>query len=74
MDLILRLHFLDLDYRLNPFSFVTAATLVFLTTFIGMFLGIAFALVWNWLTFEAAPEWERDAIADTSDVPARHGS
>jgi hypothetical protein len=73
MDLILRLHFLDLDDRLAPFSLVTAATLVFVTTFIGMCLGFAFALIWNRLTFETGPEWERDTTVETARVPAWHG-
>lgn len=71
MDFILRLHFLSLDIQLLPFSFVTAATLVFLTTAVGMVLGVLFALIWNWLAFETAPEWARDKNVEAAGDAAR---
>ncbi|HLO20705.1 MAG TPA: hypothetical protein VK192_09455 [Sphingomicrobium sp.] len=60
MDFILRLHFINLQYSLAPFSAVVAGELVILTFAIGAVFGLAFALVWNWLNFESAPTWARD--------------
>jgi len=60
LDFILRLHFIQLQFELAPYSATTAATLVILTFAIGAFFGLVFALVWNWLTFDTAPEWARD--------------
>lgn len=50
LDLVLKLHFLQLDYTLAPFVPSTAITLVGLTFAIGAMLGLIFALVWNWLS------------------------
>jgi hypothetical protein len=50
MDLVLKLHFIQLDYTLAPFALSTAITLVGLTFGIGAVLGLVFALVWNWLS------------------------
>jgi fatty acid desaturase len=50
MDLVLKLHFIKLDYTLAPFVFSTAITLVGLTFAIGAVLGLVFALIWNWLS------------------------
>ena len=50
MDLVLKLHFIQLDYVLAPFALSTAITLVGLTFGIGAVLGLVFALVWNWLS------------------------
>ena len=50
LDLILKLHFLEVDYTLAPFVASTAITLVGLTFAIGAVLGLIFALVWNWLS------------------------
>jgi hypothetical protein len=50
MDLVLKLHFIQLDYTLAPFALSTALTLVGLTFGIGAVLGLVFALVWNWLS------------------------
>lgn|SRR5690348_1887040 len=60
MDFILQLHFIRLQFELAPYSATTAGTLVVLTFAIGAFFGLVFALVWNWLTFDTAPEWARD--------------
>lgn len=60
MDFILKLHFIDLQYRLEPYSVTTAAILVALTFAIGMLFGFAFAVIWNWLTVEGSPTWARD--------------
>jgi hypothetical protein len=60
LDFILQLHFLTINYALAPFAIATAGSLVVLTFFIGAVFGFVFALVWNWLTFENAPQWERD--------------
>ena len=49
MDFILRLHFLEFQYSLAPFSIGTAVALVTLTFGLGLLFGIVFALVWNWL-------------------------
>lgn len=50
LDLILKLHFLEVNYTLAPFVLSTAITLVGLTFAIGAALGLIFALVWNWLS------------------------
>lgn len=60
LDFILKLHFLDVQYSLAPYATTTAATLILLTFAIGGLFGVVFALVWNWLGFEAAPRWARD--------------
>ena len=49
MDIILKLHFLAIDYGMLPFSVGTALTLFALTFAIGAALGFTFALIWNWL-------------------------
>ena len=55
MDVILKLHFIQLQYELAPFAVGTATTLVAITFSIGFLFGAVFALVWNWLTFGAEP-------------------
>lgn len=55
MDLILQLHFIEIDYGMLPFSVGTALTLVVITFAIGAALGFTFALIWNWL---AGPAFE----------------
>jgi|KBSMisStaDraftv2_1062788.scaffolds.fasta_scaffold459943_1 hypothetical protein len=60
MDFILQLHFIKLQFELAPYSATTAGTLVVLTFAIGTFFGSVFAIVWNWLTFDTAPQWARD--------------
>lgn len=60
LDFILRLHFLKIDYALAPFAIATAGSLIVLTFTIGAVFGLVFAFIWNWLTFENAPQWERD--------------
>jgi hypothetical protein len=54
MNFILRLHFLQFDYGIAPFSLSIAATLVGLTFAVGAIFGLIFALVWNWLGAQAA--------------------
>lgn len=61
LDFILELHFLKVSYSLEPYSIATAGTLIILTFTIGALFGLVFAIVWNWLTFNTAPEWERSA-------------
>lgn len=61
MDFILRLHFIELKYELAAYSTTTAITLVLLTFTIGALFGLAFALIWNWLTFESVPTWAKDS-------------
>lgn len=63
MDFILQLHFIQLKYELAAYSTTTAMTLVLLTFTIGALFGLIFALIWNWLTFETAPDWARDSKA-----------
>lgn len=59
MDFVLKLHFIRLQYELAPFVFSTAVMLIALTFSVGLIFGLAFALIWNWLAFESAPEWAR---------------
>ena len=59
MDFILRLHFIKLQYSLTPFAATTAGELVLLTFAVGAAFGFVFAVVWNWLTFETAPNWAK---------------
>jgi fatty acid desaturase len=61
MDFVLRLHFIEMQYSLAPFSVTTAEVLIVVTFVIGAFLGLVFAIIWNWLTFGSAPEWARDS-------------
>lgn len=49
MDFVLKLHFIHLQYDLNPYAGGTAAALVALTFTVGLVVGILFASVWNWL-------------------------
>lgn len=49
MDFVLRLHFIQLDYEMAPFSAATGTMLVALTFTIGAVFGLVFAIVWNWL-------------------------
>lgn len=60
MDFVLQLHFINLQYSLAPYAAVTAGELVVLTFAIGAAGGFVFAVIWNWLTVENAPEWARD--------------
>lgn len=50
MDLVLKLHFIQLDSTLAPFVVSTAITLVALTFAMGAVLGLVFARIWNWLS------------------------
>ena len=61
MDFVLRLHFLQIDYALLPYNVTSASALVVLTFAIGATMGVIFAIVWNWLTFESAPAWTLDS-------------
>ena len=74
MDFVLRLHFIELKYDLAAYSTTTAISLVLLTFTIGALFGLLFALVWNWLTFETAPTWERDSknVASAAAVSLDH--
>lgn len=54
MDFVLRLHFIEIEYQLAPFDGQTAMTLIVITFSIGMLLGVAFALIWNWLAGPSA--------------------
>ena len=66
MDFVLNLHFIKLQYELAPFVLGTAAMLVALTFCVGALFGVLFALIWNSLAFEAAPEWARDTKHGTT--------
>jgi hypothetical protein len=46
-DFILRIHFIDLPFKIAPFDLATAATLVVVTAAIGWIGGVALALLWN---------------------------
>lgn len=56
LDFVLKLHFIQVQYQLEPYAGVTAAMLIALTFCVGLMFGIIFAIVWNWLgTGVAAP-------------------
>ncbi|WP_309660927.1 hypothetical protein [Sphingomonas sp.] len=55
MDFVLKLHFIQFNFTLAPFTISTAAMLVGLTFVIGALLGLVFALVWNWLSDRSEP-------------------
>jgi hypothetical protein len=71
MDFILRLHFIKLQYSLAPYAATTAGELVILTSALGAAFGLVFAFIWNWLTFESAPAWAKDAGPPHVSAPAR---
>jgi len=60
LDFVLRLHFIQLDYSLLPYAVTPASALVVLTFTMGVMIGMLFALIWNWLTFESAPAMPTD--------------
>jgi len=47
MDFILGLHFLSNPYRVLPFNFVTAISLLIITALVGFVVGYISTLVWN---------------------------
>ena len=61
MDFVLRLHFINLQYDLAPYSAATAGALVLLTFTVGAAFGFVFAVIWNWLTFDTAPTWKTES-------------
>jgi len=71
LDFVLGLHFIKLDYSLSPYATATAGELIILTFVIGAIFGVVFAIIWNWLTFDTAPAWEKDS-ADVTAIPLRH--
>jgi len=71
LDFVLGLHFIKLDYSLSPYAIATAGELIVLTFVIGAMFGVVFAIIWNWLTFDTAPAWEKDS-ADVTAIPLRH--
>jgi len=54
LDWLLRMHFLNNPFRVEGFSFGTAAILIVVTFVIGYVLGWVFALLWNWFRQERA--------------------
>ena len=59
MDWVLRLHFINLQFSLAPYAATTAVMLILVTFTVGAMFGLAFALVWNWLTIEDEDEAAR---------------
>lgn len=49
LDYVLRLHSLEIDYSLAPFSADTAIMLIVVTYAVGALFGLVFALIWNGL-------------------------
>lgn len=47
LDFIMNLHFVQMQYSLAPFDFVTALFLVLLTFVVGFVVGWIFAALWN---------------------------
>lgn len=73
MDFILELHFIKLQYALSPYAATTAGELILLTFTVGAAFGLVFALIWNWLTFGAAPTWRRDSRPAASSAAVATG-
>jgi ABC-type lipoprotein release transport system permease subunit len=46
-DFILRIHFIDLPFKIAPFDLATAAVLVVVTSAVGWLGGVVLALLWN---------------------------
>jgi len=46
-DFILRIHFIDLPFKIAPFDLATAALLVAVTGAIGWVGGVVLAVLWN---------------------------
>jgi hypothetical protein len=55
MDVVLRMHFIKLQYSLAPFAFGRALTLIALTFTVGLLFGAIFANIWNWLATAPTP-------------------
>ena len=47
LNFVLRLHFLQISYKVFAFNAVTALTLVVATAIMGYAMGYVFALIWN---------------------------
>lgn len=47
IDFVLRIHFLQLEVAVAPFSIATASVLVGITFLVGLLIGIVLSLVWN---------------------------
>lgn len=70
LDLVLRLHFISVEFEMEPFGFGTAAALVALTFTIGAVFGLVFALLWNWLSSQ---ETEMRPASRTADQTVSAG-
>ena len=50
LDFMLSLHFFNLSYSLDAFSFINAILLVVITSLIGYVDGFVFSKLWNWMS------------------------
>ena len=62
LDFVLGLHFIDLQYSLQPYAATTAAALLLITFTIGAIFGATFALVWNWLGSGSPSAWATNRV------------
>lgn len=58
LNFILRLHFLKIDFQLEPYSGIIASSLIAITFVVGCLFGAIFAAVWNWLAMATTTEAE----------------
>jgi len=66
LNIILALHFLELDFRVAPYSALTALLLIAATFCVGAILGGVFALVWNSFTTGREPLSAREPTQTTA--------
>jgi hypothetical protein len=56
MDWILRIHFIQPFYVIQPFSFGYAVALILFTTVVGYISGWMLAALWNWLRLDVTTQ------------------
>ena len=47
LDFVLSMHFITLNYEIQPFKFGKAILLVLITSFLGFMLGFIFSKIWH---------------------------
>lgn len=57
---VFELHFIRVEASVTAFSLAVATSLIALSFCAGALMGATLAIVWNWISFEDAPEWARE--------------